>query len=212
MPGAAVNYPQYYVQQSNQPLQMYLRPMMDGRRQQRLSGGYAEYPAVPVLPMVPPGVRASEHPESYHSVPFDDIQYHSRQPQLSSPQSSLTSSSLEPASSQDRMSSLSVTSSDSGPLPLNEHYSTSTDYNTHSTEGLVEQQQLPRQQQRHPYDAPIPTTDPRYTTYFHLKNLFPERSVRRVMNKYPNELDPNKITAAVLHSQSAMRPITNVAC
>lgn len=94
-----------------------------------------------------------------------------------------------------------------GPQPLNEHFSTSvSEYST--AEVPREQRVAPQPTQHNPYDAPISTSDPRYKIYFHLKNLFPEKTVRRVMNKYPTEMDPNKITAAVLQVQSK----TSIVC
>ena len=141
-------------------------------------------------------------------------------PSMSATSSSLmssqeqTSSSLDPLSldplSLDVSTSTSASSCDvtAAPLPLNEHQTTattgsfhSTDLSTQSDEGQRELAAAHRQRNQHPYDAPIQTTDPRYNTYFHLKNLFPEKIVRRVMNKHPTETDPNKITATVLQMQ-----------
>ncbi|XP_074653874.1 uncharacterized protein LOC141908008 [Tubulanus polymorphus] len=58
------------------------------------------------------------------------------------------------------------------------------------------------QQRMSPYvlstDSPISIDDPRYQLYYHLCCIFPEDRVRSVMNRHPNELNPQKICAYIL--------------
>lgn len=172
-------------------------------------GGYAEYPLMAAA-RLPPAARACLHVannQSYRSVPMDDIQYHSRQPAMTS---SMTSSM---SSQETSLSFGSSAAASSAPQPLNENISlSSSQYMTDLAEnrpraeplqGVPQGTPLRPQQKAQRLDAEIKEGDPRYKTYYHLKNLFPEVVVRRVMNGDPKETDPNKITGAVLAATHA---------
>lgn len=47
-------------------------------------------------------------------------------------------------------------------------------------------------------DSPIHPTDKRYNLYYHLCGLFPEIKVREVMNKYPEETNPQELCAYII--------------
>ncbi|KAJ8314938.1 hypothetical protein KUTeg_007088 [Tegillarca granosa] len=47
-------------------------------------------------------------------------------------------------------------------------------------------------------DSPIHPTDKRYNLYYHLCGLFPEVKVREVMNKYPEETNPQELCAYII--------------
>lgn len=172
--------------------------------------GYAvDHP--PVRISHPPlASRACQHvirDKSYRSVPLDDPQYYSRQPIFNSQSmsSSAASSHLASPLRHDVTSltsdlsahmTLSSDSQTAAPLPLDETVNGSVSQKpTLVVEGRVQQA---LQHPKKSYDREILETDPRYRIYYHLKNLFPEPIVRRVMNRNPTELDPNKITAEVL--------------
>lgn len=53
-------------------------------------------------------------------------------------------------------------------------------------------------QRSFPADHPIPTSDSRYPLYYNLCGIFAEPRVRAVMNKFPDETDPQKLCNSIM--------------
>ncbi|XP_070190589.1 probable ribonuclease ZC3H12B isoform X2 [Littorina saxatilis] len=66
--------------------------------------------------------------------------------------------------------------------------------------GVPQWQHNPMQRRSFPAEQPIPPSDPRYSLYYHLCSIFAEHRVRAVMNKYPDETDPQKICASIMNT------------
>lgn len=181
-------------QQQQQRLPYYYQPVDNIHRQ--MSRYPAEHPQLP-MPVRQTTRLASQHTMdnvSYHSNPLDselnidplagDIKLHPR----GGSQDSLSATSLMPST---------AVHSSSVPLPLDEKISslpTPSQCSTHVAEN--------RYVRMNPLGAPITESDSRYKLYFHLKHIFPEKLVRRVMNKHKHETDANKITSYILAEQN----------
>lgn len=90
-----------------------------------------------------------------------------------------------------------------GPQPLTEYVSSQPDQLASQQTRLHPHRVQPVSSEKARLMKPISTTDPRYKMYYHLCGLFNEQAVRMVLNKYPQEMDANKITEAVLLLQQS---------
>lgn len=189
---------------------------------QNQHGFAAEYPPAngPSQRLASRACMHSTNEQTYNSVPLDDYSlYTSTQPLLSHMSSLSVTPATETSSSSSGFNSsdpysASLTSigtqsmtSVAGPLPLTEYVSQASSVVSSPQTHLHPQRiALPPPQERHhhrDYYAPIPQSDQRYNTYFHLSKLFDEKAVRKVLNKYPKETDSHRITQAVLHEQAS---------
>ena len=59
--------------------------------------------------------------------------------------------------------------------------------------------QVQGQGQGLPDNQPIQPTDPRFRLYYHLCGIFAEPKVRTVMNRFPQETDPQKLYKAIMN-------------